>query len=244
MGSPGVEIIGRCSIRSFDQGVVDTIGAILIDTEKDGVATKNYALSISSLAEAAPPEYAGKIPVKFWPPDGPFEPYLLPCVIIRPVDPIPALQRYEFGALQYRLPAAGAEQVVMPDGTVGYTKYEQRGMGRPFDMAYDIEVRTKKRWHKVTLLEYILGRLIDRTLIVSDTAGNRRDADFSLDSVSNADDFSDVADRVLSSIIGIMVQGYIDLDEPRVFPAFIGSAGKPGQITINPTCITDAPPDP
>lgn len=222
MPGPGESLYGSVFVRGFDLGLTELFGS-LGEFERDGESFPAYVLDLPALDGYGPDQYNGKVPIIFWPPEGVFEPYVLPSVIIRRGDPMPAWMRFEPGGTAYKLPAENASPVVVsrPDGSVveGYDQYETREKAYPFDLPYDIEFRGRKQWQKVAMWEFALRRTIHRILPVKDTAGNERSYMFELESVSHADDLADVTDRTLVTTLTISVYGEFDLTDPVIYAA-------------------------
>lgn len=222
MSGPGENVYGTVFIREFDIGLIELFG-VLDEFEKDGDKFPAYVLDLPEMDGYGPEQFEGKVPIMFWPPEGVFEPYLLPSVIIRRGDPIPAWIRFEPGGTAYKLPAEGAVPVAVErsDGSIvsGFDKYETREKAYPFDLSYDIEFRGRKQWQKVAMWKFGLKKLIGRILGVKDTAGNERSYDFTLESVSHADELADVTDRTLVTTFSITVAGEFDLTDPVIYAA-------------------------
>lgn len=222
MAGPGETVYGTVFVRDFDTGITEMFGS-LSEFEKDGDRFPAYVLDLPALDGFGPDQYGGKVPIIFWPPEGVFDPYLLPCVIIRRGDPVPDWMRFEPGGTAYKMPAEGANQVTVtrPDGSTvsGYDKYEIREKGYPFDLPYDIEFRARKQWQKVDMWQFALKKLIGRILGTVDSAGNERSYDFNLESVSHSDELADIADRTLVTTFSITVKGEFDLTDPVVYAA-------------------------
>jgi len=235
---PGESVYGTVFIRNFDIGVIEMFG-VLEQFEKDGDAFPAYVLDLPALDGSGPDQFGGKVPIMFWPPEGVFEPYLLPCLIIKRGDPSLAMERFEPGGTAYKMPAESAApvSVMMPDGSVvnGYDKYEIREKGYPFDLPYDIEFRGRKQWQKVAMWEFGLRRLIGRIVGVTDTAKNERSYAFNLESVSHADELADVTDRTLVTTFSITAKGEFDLTDPVIYAAVQSGAVEIGSMTsLNP----------
>ena len=221
---PGETFYGTMFLRQYDQGLIETLGAELIEVVKDGERSRAYAIDLRGMRCIGPDIYGGKIPVMFGPPDPVMEPYLLPVVIVRRGDPVPDWVRWEPGGTAYKLPADGAKETSVSIGTngdtaSGYDKYETRKKEVPFNIPYDIELRSTKQWQKSVLLQHALKKLFPRSLFVIDTAGNDRTYAFDLDSTASADDLADVSDRTLVQIVSITVFAGLDIREPLVWTA-------------------------
>ncbi len=221
MPGPGETFYGTVFIRNFDMGLVkDTLGATLFDIERDGETTQQFILDLPQLDGYGPDDYSGKIPVIFWPPEGVFDPYVLPSVIIRPGDPIAALQRWEsLGGKAYRMPAEGAKLITLADGRQGYDRYEDRLKAMPFDIPYDVEFKARKRWQKVVMLEYAMKKFWTRVFYATDSAGNERTYEMKVEAQSSADELADITDRTLVYLVSLLVEAELDLNDPIVHKA-------------------------
>jgi len=221
VAGPGETFYGTVFIRNFDMGLIkDTLGATLFDVVRDGETTKQFILDLPELDGYGSDEYSGKIPVIFWPPEGVFDPYIVPAVVVRPGDPIPALQRWEsLGGKAYRLPAEGAKLITLSDGRQGYDRYEDRPKGMPFDIPYDVEFKARKRWQKVVMLKHAMKKFWPRVFYTTDTAGNERTYGMNVEAQSSADELADVADRTLVYVMSLLVEAELDINDPVIHRA-------------------------
>lgn len=221
---PGETFYGTMFLRNYDQGLIETLGAELIEVIRDGERSRAYALDLRGMRCIGPDSYNGKIPVMFGTPDPTMEPYALPIVIVKRGDPVPDWVRWEPGGSAYKLPADGSAEVSVVTNTAGdtvsgYDKYETRKKEVPFNIPYDIELRSKKQWQKATMLQHALKKLFPRSLFVKDTAGNERTYAFDLEGTTNADDLADIADRTLTQVVSITVLAGLDIRDPLVWTA-------------------------
>jgi hypothetical protein len=228
---------GFVNLRSFDEGVVETLGAT-IDEE-----LQNYFLHLPIVETVGfdPPEsspfYRGPvdprpglpgIPVTFSYPEDVFEKYSIPVVLVRREGIDPAMQRWHPGALQYRTPGRGA----LPTGyrptpasevKYGFDRAEQVDQAAPFDLSYTINVVARNRG--APGIRNQANRILDHVLRIyqpycevrlRDSIGDARTYEAFMDGVSPLDEVADVTDRVIGFAVSLRIEGELDLTDPVV----------------------------
>jgi len=181
-------MFSKVDIRSFDAGLVETLGAQLIDN--------NYYLTIEGVKD--------RIPVIMVAPEIILEEYTLPSVIIRREGYELALSRYN-GARFVR------------QATIGPTERILQWVAMPIDISYDVQCYARYRQQVNKIFEYLQSKLLPQQYIkVVDSEGDIRSYDAIVEGFSVLDEIADVADRVLGFSVSIRVMGEIDLlpEEP------------------------------
>ena len=236
---------GSVYLRDFDQGVVETFGAKVVPTGDGCPGERNgmyYLLNVPGITDTAgpydpgpnidaPPDLPG-VPVIFANPEDTWEPYVLPMVLITRQDISPAMNRFQPGSLQYRVPARGALPVEVSHFTQvkqGWNKMEQRMSAVPWDISYTIQVmayrrgntpgdniRTPVKAHANALLHYVLHWYQPYTSIhVHDTVGDERIYLATVDSVSPLDSVDGIGQRLIGWELSMVVEGELDLNAPQ-----------------------------
>jgi hypothetical protein len=129
---------GTVSLRDFDQGVVETLGAV--------AGADAYYLTIPGVDP--PPKMPG-LPVVYSFPEDTQIHHFIPSLLVRRDTMDPAMQRWHPGSGQYRAPGDGAlpRKIAMPGGVVvqGYDRYEELAQAIPFDFGYTIQIYARHR---------------------------------------------------------------------------------------------------
>ena len=73
--------LARVKLKDFDLGVIETIGAELIDITVDGGTRKAYAKTVPGVTTNVP-GFGGKVPVFFGYPEDVYQPFKLPCYVV------------------------------------------------------------------------------------------------------------------------------------------------------------------
>ena len=226
---------GFVNLRSFDEGVVETLGA-RIDAETDNyflkldeVDTVGFDPPVSSPFNRGPVDPRPglpAIPVTFAFPEEMFEKYSIPLLLVRRDDIAPALQRWHPGALQYRAPGRGALQVqnneVTPPVT-GFDRVEQVDQAAPFDLSYTINIVARNRGAPGVRNQ--ANRLLDHVLriyqpycrvLVRDSIGDTRSYEAFMEGISHLDEVAEVTDRVIGFAVTLRIEGELDINDPVI----------------------------
>jgi hypothetical protein len=201
---------GRVQLRHFDQGVVDTLGATLVELPN---RQKAYALAVDGVAGS--PSHGGMIPVKIVPVDVAYVPRLLPDIAIRPGEPVPAPERYMPGA-KYRWAAPGSKVVTVEQDDVevsGFSHYAEREAPQPVDLTFEIELRAVTRNDALRMLEHVLmvwpfhGGIVT----IADSDGVEKTYEAFNEGTANTSELMSVVERVSGFVLTIRVEAEMDL---------------------------------
>lgn len=228
---------GTVTIRSFDEGVVGTLGALIwednsgtwVEREKMGAADikrkSNYFLNVPGID---PPQGLPGIPVTWSNPEDIFEKYKLPVVLVRRDDMTPAMQRWHSVQMgQYRTPAAFALPVTVQRSNgqllMGYDRYEEQFQAIPFDFTYTVEVQARHRGapgirNQVNLIFMQVLKTFPPygRVLLTDSLGDQRSYEAFMEGTTQLDEVSDVARRKLDLGVTLRVEGELDLADPKV----------------------------
>ena len=227
--SEGRARTGIVNLRSFDQGVVETVGGVV---DPSG---SYYYLPIAEEGETeeqrgpvdGPPGTLG-VPIHFSFPEEMFSKYRIPLLLVRRDDLAPAPQRAHPGLMQYRAPARGAHSVQYqhsPSSTPlnGWDRMEQAFQAYPFDLTYTLQIVGRDRGGLGSRNQ--VGRVLDKVLrvyqpncrvLVTDSLGDKRSYEAFMEGTSPVDDMAEIADRVIGFAITLRVEGELDLNDPEV----------------------------
>jgi hypothetical protein len=228
--------IASIAVTDFDRGVIESLGARLIDITVDGSVRKAYAMSVDGLTTNVE-DFAPDVPVYFAIPEDVFQPFRLPCIVVRRNDLRPAFDRAPFYGYQ-RAGAPGSQVVRVPAGDnvlQGYSSYIQRVLPTPFDISYDVQVYARRQVTGITLLTRILQstRPPFFTVAVNDSLGDRRLYDAGEVVVSSNSELADISDRTIAWTISFDVRGEIDLEAQRVQDSIVTTLPEIGIQVIN-----------
>lgn len=203
---------GIVTLRDFDQGVIETLGATVTD--------ENYFLAVAGIAP--PPGVVG-VPVTFAFPDDAYEKYRMPAVVIRRDDLSPATQRWHPGAMQYRAPGEGANPVVASTGASGFDRMEESQQAVPYDILYTISIMarhrgaTGQRHQSNLILNHVLRVYQPYCLVrVKDSLGDFRTYEAFNEGVGMLDEAPGVTERSVGFAITLRVEAELDLNDPAV----------------------------
>lgn len=224
----GAERQGRVTIRDFDQGMVETLGACILE-ELPPPDNQRYWLNLEGID---PPPGRPGILVTFSFPEVEFKSYVVPLVLFRRDDISPANERWHsIGHEAYRAAAPGASRVVLPNtlpeplaGAEGVDRVEVGLAPLPFDLTYTISILCHyrgalgQRGQVNRILSHVLrifppyGRVT-----VRDSLGDLRDYHTFTEATSVLDEHPEVAERIIGFGVTIRVEAALDLSEPTIY---------------------------
>lgn len=214
----GIVRPGAVDIRSFDQGVVETLGAKLYEI-KPGFF--EYFIKIDGIDPAS--SALPGVPITFSNPEDVFEHYQIPIVGVRRNAMRIAQARWHPGTFEYMVPAYTANQVVIPEtgkfpAKTGVNKMAFGYQATPYDFDYTISVfarhrgATNQRNQANRILMHVISIYQpDAYVVVKDSVGDDRVYLCHQDGISILDDAHDVADRTIGFAVSIRVEGELNL---------------------------------
>ena len=212
--SEGHARTGVVTLRDFDQGVVETLGAKVI-------GDRYFITELKHLDPA--PEFPG-VPVVFAHPEDLFQVHKIPVIEVRRDDISMAMNRWHPGTVQYHTaaPTALGQTFTFPDGTrkSGFTKYETAQQSCPFDLLYTINIIAKART-AMAAAQYILAYVLKIyqpycAVYIADSVGDRRSYEAFLESIGPMDEAADVAERVIGFALSLRVEAELDINDPQM----------------------------
>lgn len=216
---------GTVTLRSFDEGVIRKMGAVVVRTARTAGFGANYFIqNVPNLSQ--PTDHPG-VPVVFSIPDDVFEEYRLPVVVVQRQDIRPAMQRWHPGAWQYRVPALGASQFTFM-GRTEATRTVLQFQAVPFDFTYVIRIIARNRGgaeqssprNQANALFMHLIRIYQPycAVYVEDSVGDIRSyhatAEYGVE-----DEVLDVTARTIGFTIDLNIEGELDLNQEVEFPS-------------------------
>jgi hypothetical protein len=218
-------ILGTVALRDFDRGVVMLLGPDTVTFAVDGAPQSAYAVAVAGV-DSGLAEYGGRVPVHFSNPEDVFQPALLPCFRVARADLTPAMDRQPWYHQVAVAAAPGATPVLLPDGTRGYSGYEEQWRADPWDIIYDISVLGRRQEDAQRMLLHAMRRckLPSWGVPVVDTIGDTRQYDAVDLGISDAASIADVADRVIGWTMSFTVRAEIDVYDTVTGTAFTGAS--------------------
>lgn len=233
---------GLVRLRDFDQGMVLTLGGVLIDdspnfngyflTEASGIQDLLPTTGINPIVQG-PDGWPG-VPIVFSMPEDKNARYKVPMVLLRRDSISPAMQRWNVGSRQYKqqggrgaiAKTVNVGSTANPNLKTGFTTIEEKSQAIPYDILYTIRVVSKFRGqtgqtaHVNALIEHVMKRFQPYCeIIVPDSVGDLRGYWGFSDVVGTSDESFEIADRVLGFDISVRVEAELDLDDPRTSKA-------------------------
>ncbi len=235
---------GTLGFKDFDRGVVITLGSELVDLEIDGDIRQAYAIDCPGLLEypdgdnlpeelrPLPAFPDGMVPVFFVFPEEVFQPYILPCIVVRRGDMTPNFDRAPWFGYQNKPAADAVTKAVKINGAwvTGPSKTVTREHAVPFDIGYEVQSYARLQNDEVRLLTCILKKMRPPwfSVVVFDSEDCRGVFDAGPVAVSDVSELAEVADRTIGHSVSFDVRADIHLDDPVVND---GQDGRPAVIT-------------
>jgi hypothetical protein len=216
-------ILGEVGIMDFDFGCFLTLGAEEVRYAIDGDVRAQYVTEVPGVLSGVD-RFQDKVPLFFDNPEDPYQDFILPSFVFSNTSMTPAFDRQAFAAgVVARAPAKDAQEIVLPDGRVGYTKYETQLRADPYDIQYDLNIYGRLRQEMVLMLNHVMRKMRPPwfEFKVIDSLGDVRHYDAGEMSFSSTSELADIADRTQSMTVSFLVRAEIDTFEETVSPAML-----------------------
>lgn len=243
----GRALPGFVGLRNFDEGVVRTMGAEVMRTERSGF--RNYFVPTEKIGPVQPAPGLPGIPITFSHPEDIYERYRQPVIVVRRDDIAPSLSRWHPGMVTARYPSTGAQPVQTQYGNgpnaptlSGYNKYDTKQAAVPFDISYTLSVLARHRGKGADLrkavptgfegasgsprnqvnqiLDYLLRIYAPFSQVrVLDSLGDTRLYSTFMEAVSPLDEVPEITERVLGFALTLRVEAELDLKDPETAQA-------------------------
>lgn len=209
---------GTVFVRSFDQGIMDRLGAVAAIRTHPILGQRNgYWLDLPAATPTS-------VPVMFNEPEPIYERRVYPSVLVAREDPTVNMARWHsVGQLEYIDGVSGTFGAVVLNPFTGarvsgYAEVESKIQAMPFDLNYTITIFARWEHEAIPMLFRVLQRFQPFSRIpVVDSLGNTRTyTTFSDGGWSNQSELVDVADRVKAYSLSVKVEAELDLNDPIV----------------------------
>jgi len=213
-------VLGTLAIRDWDAGVPLTLDAEVATYVVDESTREVNVVRVPGVDSGL--DYLdGRVPVLYLEPEDIYQSFILPCITFKASSMTPAFDRHPWYQWVARAPAKGATKITLPDGTVGYDRYENQWRATQFDISFDVQVMGRRRQEANLMMTYALRRFMPPGFIfkVIDSLGDVREYDAVEVSLSETSELADIADRMVAWTISFTVRGEIDLHETVEMPA-------------------------
>lgn len=205
---------GTVELRSFDQGVVETLGARVIGDR--------YYITIEGVE---PPPGDPGIPVHFMYPEDLYANFRYPAFVVSRDDIALAQNRLHPFTQQYRAPAKTALYVAAstPSGVQSRPdRVEMHDQAVPYDLTYTINIYNTLRGGAGRraankMLDYVLRIWPTYGQVwVPDSTGQYRSYEAFNEGIVNLDDNLGISERVIQFAVTLRVEAEYDLATPTV----------------------------
>ena len=206
----GTRVGGDVDLRSFDEGIVLTLGGKVINNQ--------YYISIEGVD---PPPGEPAIPVHFQSPEDLFANFRYPAFVIMRDDISVASERLHSMPLKYRAPARTAVPVSVstPDGQQNYyNRVAEKAGAVPYSITYSINVYHTLRGGfggkraANTMLTYVLSTFPSFSQVfVRDSLGMWRTYEAFQEGVVSFDDSPAILERMIQYTVTVRVAAEYDL---------------------------------
>lgn len=215
-------ILGTLDIRDWDLGCFFTLGAEVVYYSIDGGLRAQYVVDVDGVNTDIP-RFENKIPCFFDTPEDPYQDYILPSFVFKRTSYNPAFDRQPYVGTVARAPAKDATKIVLPDGRVGWSKYETQRRGDPYDIPYDFAVLARRKQELNVMLGYVMRvmRIPWFEFKVVDSLGDVRHYDAGDMGYSNTSELADIADRTQSEMLSFTARAEVDTFDDIASPAMV-----------------------
>lgn len=207
--------LSTITLRAYDLGLFETLGAVLYDYTVDGETRKVFARSIPGVSTNIP-GLSGAVPFFFAMPEDVYQAFVLPCVLLRRTSLTPAFERAPWYGYE-RAPDVTANPITItkPDGSTitGYDKYAEKAVSTPFNIGYDVQIMARTQSDFLMIFQTLMMTMRPPffTFGAIDSLGELRLYDAGAVSVSDSSEITSIVDRTISATVSFEVQGEIDL---------------------------------
>lgn len=208
------DLTGQVFLRNFDQGMVDTIGAITDPTNPPG--DPRFILTVPGATDQTVKVYFAK-------PEAIFRKKVYPFITIDREEFTPALHRWMgVGQLEYRTGVSGTQIFVQTsrDGTgvSGFGQYQTKPQAIPYDIVYTVTCFDRYEGPAQAMLLKLLKVFPPvGKVFVSDSLGlNRTYEAYQEGAIANLKEVIDPVTRFIGYAITVRVEGELDLADPSV----------------------------
>lgn len=202
------------SLRAYDKGAFETLGAELQNYTVDGENRTVYSRDIPGVATNIP-GLNGRVPFFFAMPEDVYQSFVLPCVLIRRTSLASAFERAPWYGYD-RVPDVNANpiQITRPDGVVvgGFDAYAEKTVSTPINIGYDVQVYARTQSDFLIIFQTLMMTMRPPffTFGAIDSGNELRRYDAGPVTMADSSELSELGDRTISATISFEVQGEID----------------------------------
>jgi hypothetical protein len=208
---------GSVFLEHFDLGVATTLGGELVNVVLDGEQVQTYAVRISGVN--GPGEYNGLVPIVMSEPDETYQSAHLPEIVITRSSAVQQMNRWFPGGHEYQVAASNSQQVAGPGGRMMPNRIEKKLWTYPFEISYDIQLRSRLRIDADRMLRHAGARFwAYGQVFLIDSEGDERGYHAFVDTFDPLSELTDISDRLQGHIISLRVEGELDFAEPFLAP--------------------------
>lgn len=225
---------GAVFIRNFDQGIVETLGAVV---RTDTIVTSGQRRRGYWLDEVFATPMA--VPVIFNNPEPIFEKLIYPCYLITRNSLEPAMQRWHsVKQLEYIAGVSGFEAVSGSPGVSGFeavsgfSTVEVKEQAWPYDIYYTISCYSRYEYEAIPMVKRILRtyRPYSRIALTDSLSETRHYSVFAETGIQDIGEFVDIADRLKAYSMDIRVEGELDVNDPVIRDTLSGVDNRFGTL--------------
>lgn len=221
----GQRFNGRVSIRDYDQGIIESLGAEIVENLEDENHDPGYYVKIPGVLggpnspRSRDSEKLLMVPVKFALPEETLITYEVPIILITPESMQPAYERWHPGTIVYRTKSKTADTVTI-NGKTGFTEVEEIQQTVPYDLIYSIQALAVNRGgltgmsasNAIFAIKYYIQSKFPPAcaIFVTDSIGDQRSYDAICESMTRVDSSSETGRRMMGFSFTLRILGVDD----------------------------------
>lgn len=203
---------GSVFVRNFDQGIIETLGAVVREDVLTSLGTRRTGYWIDEVFTAPT-----AVPVIFNNPEQIFEKKIYPSYLITRNNIEPDLARWlSVAQIEYRAGVSGTDDVI--DGVSGFSQVETKAQAWPTSLYYSVSCYARYEHEAVPMLRRLMKVFKPYSkMSLLDSLGEVRDYTvFAQAGASDIGEFVDVADRLKAYALDLRIEGELDLTDPVI----------------------------
>lgn len=203
---------GSVFVRNFDQGIIETLGAVV---REDFLTSLNIRRSGYWIDETFTAPTA--VPLFFNNPEPIFEKKIYPSYLIVRNSIVPDLRRWHsVKQLEYMVGVSGTEEVIA--GVSGYGSVEVKAQAWPFNIFYECSCYARYEHEAIPMMKRLLKTYqpYSRMSLIDSLNEIRKYSVFGESGIEDIGEFVDSADRLKAYSVSIRVEGELDVNDPII----------------------------
>lgn len=217
---------GSVFVRNFDQGVIETLGAVVREDMIPSLRTRRVGYWIDEVFTAPT-----AVPVIFNNPEQIFEKKIYPSYLITRSNIEPDLARWHsVKQLEYMAGVSGTEESV--SGVSGYGEVEVKPQAWPVNIPYTVSCYARYEHEAVPMMKRLLRvyRPYSRMNLIDSLGEIRHYTVFAESGVQEIGEYIDSADRLKAYAVDIRVEGELDLNDPVIRQTVLGTINNVSKL--------------